>query len=108
MPTDGRTLVECAIGALEAHQALLRAIEKEPARQRDIDDNAVAVRWARWFDEVMSPAWVARDAAITPLLAHSRWLEWHRSVWRDDHTATFRAPYVWRPVAVAIVREAPR
>jgi len=108
MPTDGPPLVMRATRALEAHAALLRALDVEPARQRDLDDPEVSQRWIRWYDEVLKPAWRERDNAITPLLAHPDWARWHHAVWKDVHTVMFRTPMTWRPVATAILREAPR
>lgn len=91
-----------AVEALRAHQALLRVLEMEPARQRDLDDAEVAERWAGWHDSELTPAWEARDAAITPLLAHPEYESWCVKTWGDRVTCDSRVPLAWRPVAVAI------
>lgn len=104
----GPTLASRAFDALDAHHMLMRALEEEPARQRDVDDNDVSERWTRWYDEVLSPRWLKRDAAITPLIEHPDYERWHARCWQDSVTVASRVPYVWRPVATKIMAETAR
>lgn len=105
MPQQGPPLVERALGALAGHHHLLRALEGEPARRRDVDDASASTVWLAWHDGVLEPAWIHRDEAITLLLEHPDYPEWHAKSWRDTITAPSRVPYVWRPVATTIAAE---
>lgn len=105
---QGPPLHERALAALDAHHQLLRAIEQEPARRRDLDEPAASARWTTWYDKALTPAWERRDDAITLLLGHADYPRWHAGMWRDGVTADSRVPYVWRPVATMIVAETPR
>lgn len=105
----GPTLASRAFDALDAHHMLLRALEEEPARQRDpADAGEASAAWCAWHDEVLQPRWAKRDAAVTPLLAHPDYERWHARCWRDAVTVVSRVPYVWRPVAVKIMAETAR
>lgn len=99
----GPPIRERAEAALTAHAQLLRAIEQEPARQRDDADPAATYAWAAWYDDQLTPAWEDRDRAVSALLEHPQYAAANHGVWGDSVTETARVPFVWRPVARAIV-----